>query len=155
MRNRAVFTSVCLLLFPIFLFSQVTTSTLSGTIRSATEALEGATVTATHLPTATVFATSSLKGGVYTIVILIPGGPYRIEVTYVGYQTYISDSAFLPLGENTRLDVSLTTSGADLAAVVVSGSSAARRKTGASTNISRQTIASLPTLSRRLWLVEQ
>lgn len=150
MRIRLVNTVLALLLLPTFLFSQVTTSSISGVVRSGNETLEGATIRATHQPTGTVFSTSSLRGGVFNIVNMIPGGPYRIEVTYVGFQSFVEDNATLSLGENTRVDVGLTRASTDLTTVVVAGTSTARRKTGASTNISRQTIAALPTLSRSL-----
>ena len=141
---------MALLLIPVFLHAQVTTSSITGTVRSGNEALNGATVIAIHEPTGTAYSTSSLTGGVFNLVNLIPGGPYKIEVTYVGYQSYMEDSLFLSLGENTRVDVSLSTSAAGLTEVVVTGTSGARRKTGASTTISRQTIAALPTLSRSI-----
>src|SRR5690606_869520 len=91
-----------------------------------------------------------LTQGVFNIVNMIPGGPYRIEVSFIGYQNFTEDSIFLALGENTRVDATLTTAQAQLTEVVVTGTSSARKKTGASTNISRQTIAALPTLSRNI-----
>lgn len=132
-------------------FAQVTTSSLSGNVKSANgENLAGATITATHQPTGTVYRATSLKEGVYSLVNLIPGGPYSITSSFVGYQNHTQDSVFLALGENTRIDVSLSSSNATLQEVVVMGTSAARRKTGASTSISRQQIAALPTLNRSL-----
>jgi outer membrane receptor protein involved in Fe transport len=135
---------------PSFIVAQVTTSTISGTITSGTEPLAGATITATHLPTGTVYRSSSLKQGVFNLVNLQPGGPYTVEVSFVGFQTYTQPNITLTLGENTRLDIALTASSTTLESVVVTGTTAARRKTGASTSISRQQIASLPTLSRSI-----
>lgn len=137
-------------LIPAYLTAQVTTSSISGTLGSGNENLAGATIRAQHVPTGTEFLTSSLSGGIFNIVNMIPGGPYQIEVSHIGYQTYIQDSLYLSLGENTRLDVLMNPSSAALKEVVVTGTSMARRKTGASTNISRQTIAALPSLSRSL-----
>lgn len=142
--------ALAFIIFPFLLFSQVTTSAISGVVRTSNEGLEGATVSATHLPTGTVFRTSSQKDGVFNLVNLIPGGPYRIEATYVGYQSFVEENVTLALGENTRVDVSLSPASTDLTTVVVTGTSTARRKTGASTHISRQTIAALPSLSRSL-----
>src|SRR5690349_24859014 len=97
------------------LFAQVTTSSVSGTVKSASgENLVGATVTATHQPTGTIFRATSLKEGVYSLVNLIPGGPYSITASFVGYQNFTQDSVILPLGENTRIDVSLSTTSATL-----------------------------------------
>jgi hypothetical protein len=149
--KRIVLFLIVLGLFsPGLLKAQVTTSSITGTVRSGNEALAGATISAFHRPTGTVYRTASLTGGLYNLVNLIPGGPYTIEVTFVGYQNYRQDSVYLALGENTTIDVPLIGTGATLTEVIVSGSATARRKTGASTNISRQQIENMPTLSRSL-----
>jgi outer membrane receptor protein involved in Fe transport len=150
MRKRILIFLFTCISIPAFLIAQVTTSSISGTIRSGNEALEGATVTAIHVPTGTLYHTSSMKGGVFNLVNMIPGGPYNVDVSFVGYQNFTEDDLNLSLGENTRLDIILSPSTANLTEVVVSGTSSARRKTGASTSISRQTIAALPTLSRSI-----
>lgn len=139
-----------LLALPHILTAQVTTSSISGTVSSGKEGLAGATIIATHQPTGTVYRASSVAQGVFNLVNMIPGGPYKIEVSYIGYQDYIEDNLFLALGENTRADITLTATQAQLTEVVVTGTSPARKKTGASTNISRQTIAALPTLGRNI-----
>src|SRR5689334_5345184 len=130
--------------------AQVTTSTVSGNITAGGEPLAGATITATHLPTGTVYRSSSLKQGVFNLVNLIPGGPYKIEVSFVGYQTYTQSDVTLALGENTTLNIALTASSTTLEQVVVTGTAAARKKTGASTSISSAQIAALPSLSRSI-----
>jgi outer membrane receptor protein involved in Fe transport len=148
---RRILPFITVLFVPFFLMAQVTTSNISGTIRSASGPLVGATITATHQPTGTIFRTRSLTNGVYNLVNMIPGGPYRVEVTFVGFQTFIQDSIFLALGENTRIDASLSSSSSTLSEVIVTTTTAnTRRKTGASTNISRAQIAALPTLSRSI-----
>src|SRR4028119_1988091 len=146
LRILAVFS----LLFPLLIQAQVTTSSITGVIKTANEPLAGATIKATHTPTGTTFTTVSLKQGVFNIVNMIPGGPYRVDVSYVGYQSTNQDDIFLALGENTRLDFSLSSASSTLENVIVTGSSTARKKTGASTSISRQQIAALPTLSRNI-----
>ena len=132
------------------LAAQVTNSSISGVVKTPTnELLTGATVTAIHQPTATVFRTVSTKDGIFNIVNMIPGGPYTIEISFVGYESYKQTNLFLALGENTRVDPLLTPKG-NLQEVVVTGTSSIRRKTGASTSISKQQIEALPTLSRSL-----
>src|SRR5688572_13548270 len=113
--------AVVFVLLPSYLLAQVTTSTLSGTITSGTEPLAGATVTATHQPTGTVYRSSSLKQGVFNLVNLIPGGPYTVEVSFVGFQTYTQPNVTLALGENTRIDIALTAGTTTLESVVVTG----------------------------------
>lgn len=135
-----------------FISAQVTTSSITGTAKNEQgEELAGATVVATHQPSGTVFRSTSLKQGVFNIVNLIPGGPYSIEISFVGYKNFTQDNITLALGENTRIDVSLSTSTTALQEVVVIGAgTSARKRTGASTSISRQQIAALPSLSRSL-----
>jgi outer membrane receptor protein involved in Fe transport len=140
--------SLFLMMGPVV--AQVTNSSISGTVKSATnEALVGATVTATHQPTGTVFRTIAQQGGIFNIVNMIPGGPYKVEVSFAGFETFNQTELFLSLGENTRIDASLNSRG-NLQEVVVTGTGSVRRKTGASTSISKQQIESLPTLSRSL-----
>ncbi|HUS00510.1 MAG TPA: carboxypeptidase regulatory-like domain-containing protein, partial [Chitinophagaceae bacterium] len=132
------------------LFAQVTNSSISGVVKGATnEPLAGATITAIHQPTSTVFRTISQKDGIFNIVNMIPGGPYNVEVSFVGFESYTQSELFLALGENTRIDASLKSKG-NLQEVVVTGTGSVRRKTGASTSISKQQIEALPTLSRSL-----
>jgi len=140
----------CFFLFPMCALAQVTTSSITGIIKSSNEVLAGATIKASHLPTGTTYTTQSLKQGVFNIVNMIPGGPYRVEVSYVGFQNYTQDDVYLALGENTRIDIPLSNTSTTLENIVVTGTGSAPRKTGASTNISRAQIATLPTLSRSL-----
>lgn len=131
--------------------AQVTSSSLTGNVKKAGgEALVGATVKATHEPTGTVFTTQTRANGLYNIVNMVPGGPYKIEVTFVGFSAFTENIATLPLGETTRIDAEMAASGETLATVVVSATGTTRRKTGASTSISKAQIEALPTLSRSL-----
>ena len=70
---------VMLLLSPLVSLSQVTTSTYSGVVRNANnEPLVGATITATHNPTGTVYRVASRAGGRFDLYNMNPGGPYTI-----------------------------------------------------------------------------
>jgi hypothetical protein len=142
---------ILVLFAPVLMHAQVTTSNISGTITSTNTPLVGATVTATHQPTGTVYRTITLKNGLYNLVNLQPGGPYKIDVSFVGYKPFTQDSILLALGENTRIDANLSGTSSTLAEVVVSATAAnTKRKTGASTSITRAQINALPTLSRSL-----
>lgn len=136
---------------PFCLLAQVTTSSVTGTVKDEKGTLlEGATIAATHQPTGTVYRTGSLSKGVFNIVNMIPGGPYTIEVSYVGFQNFVQSDVLLALGENTRVDVALKATSTALETVIVSTNVTGRKKTGASTNITSQQLATLPTLSRSL-----
>ena len=131
--------------------AQVTSSSISGNVKKADgEALVGATVKATHVPTGTVYTTTTRTNGVYNIVNMIPGGPYQVEITFVGFSPVVENNVTLSLGENTRIDGDMKSAGETLATVVVSATGTTKRKTGASTSISKQQIEALPTLSRSL-----
>ncbi len=131
--------------------AQVTTSSVSGYVRkNGGEALAGSTITLVHTPSGTRYQTSSGKDGRYNLVNLIPGGPYTLEVTNVGFGNYTESNINLPLGENTRLDAALSATATVLSDVVVLSTSTARKKTGASTSIGKQQLSTLPTLSRSI-----
>ncbi|MGZ8538702.1 MAG: TonB-dependent receptor, partial [Flavisolibacter sp.] len=134
-------------------FSQVTSSSVTGNVRAqGGDPLVGATVKITHVPTGTVYTTTTRTGGVFNLVNMIPGGPYSVEISYVGFTAYTQTNLNFPLGETTRVDADMSTTAETLTNVVIatSGSPTLRRKTGASTSISKEQIAALPTLSRSI-----
>ncbi|MEO5891798.1 MAG: carboxypeptidase regulatory-like domain-containing protein [Ferruginibacter sp.] len=145
---------ISLLGMPFFMIAQVTTSSITGLVKNSSgDLLAGSSITVTHTPTGTVYKTSSDKNGKFDVVNLIPGGPYAIEISNVGYANFSESNYTLPLGENTKIDAVLTVSTTTLSEVVVSGRAGgfnSRKKTGASTSISKEQIAALPTLSRSL-----
>ncbi len=138
--------------FAAIAVAQVTSSSITGNITSSKgDLLVGATVKATHIPSGTTYSTLSRTGGVFNIVNMIPGGPYTVEITYVGFTPFTESGLALPLGETTRIDADLAASAETLAEVVVTGTGGtARKKTGASFSIGKEQIASIPTLSRSL-----
>lgn len=156
--RRSIQITFCLLLTIVSsmkMVAQVTTSSINGTVKTATgEILSGATIKALHQPSGTVYTTQTTKNGGFNIVNMIPGGPYKIEISYVGYSSFSDANVTLSLGESVRIDAVLQGAGATLENVVVTargGAGAAnRKKTGASTSISRAQINALPTLSRSL-----
>jgi hypothetical protein len=74
------------LLVSVNLFAQVTTSSLVGSVKDSKETLIGATVKATHQPTGTVYSSSTRADGQFSIQNMRVGGPYLIEVSFVGYK---------------------------------------------------------------------
>ncbi|HEX8357814.1 MAG TPA: carboxypeptidase-like regulatory domain-containing protein, partial [Segetibacter sp.] len=144
----AVFTA---LLLPLMPFAQVTTSSMSGAVlTNSGEPLVGATVTATHQPSGTVYTTTSKNSGQYTIPNMRPGGPYRIVVTYVGYPTQTIEDISLRLSENSVVNASLTGAGTTLSGVTVTtvnrNAILSANRTGTTTNISTTQINRLPTV---------
>lgn len=145
----------------IFLFftgfalqAQVTTSSMSGKItdNSGIE-LIGATIIATHAPSGTQYGTVTNDKGYYSISNMRIGGPYVVEVSYVGYETKITDNIFLSLGVNKNLNVTLAEQGVELSEIVISGKLDpvfSSNRTGAATAVNREALSSMPTLTRRI-----
>ena len=78
-------------------FAQVTTSSISGRVTDGKEALIGATVKATHEPSGTVYGVSTRLDGTYNLLNMRIGGPYRVEISYLGYKTKSFSDLYLTL----------------------------------------------------------
>lgn len=133
--------------------AQVTTSTLSGVVTDETsQAMIGATITAVHQPSGTKYHAVTNIDGRYTIQGMRPGGPYRVEATYVGYQPRVAEGVNLQLAETSRLDFDMDVNASTLGEVVVQGvgSKFQTEKTGAATNITNEQITEMPNVSRSL-----
>jgi hypothetical protein len=132
-------------------FSQgTTTSAISGKVMDKDmEPLIGATILAVHEPSGTVYGAASNLSGIYNIVNMRVGGPYRITVSYTGYGESVYENVFLRLGESQRFDVTLEDASLELSTVVIAASrSTSGESAGASTQISTKDIENMPTLSR-------
>jgi hypothetical protein len=135
-------------------FSQVTNSSISGTVKSSNgERLPGATVEAIHKPTGSkYFATTDGKGS-YAIPSIRPGGPYTIKVTTFGYKASEITDINAPLGNNITVNAEMENEVNALQEVVIKKSSASgvfsKGKTGASTQFSERQIAAIPVLGSR------
>ena len=132
--------------------AQITTTSLTGTIRDSKETLPGASVKATHTPTGTVYGVTTNPDGRYTIGGMRVGGPYTIEVSFVGYKSQKFEDVTLKLGEPFVLNVTLADNSSTLATVNIIGSGSNpilnSNKSGANTVVSRAQIQTLPTISR-------
>ena len=93
---------------PFAMSAQVTTSNISGFTNTGTgTGLAGATITATHIPTGTVYTSIARTGGRFDINNMNPGGPYRITTTFTGFEAVTKEDVFLTLGETYRADFNL------------------------------------------------
>ena len=88
--------------------AQVTTSSMSGRVTDAEGAVIGATVIATHVPSGTTFGTVTNMEGRFNLNGMRVGGPYTVEVTYIGYGAYTANNITLSLSENYSLNVVLS-----------------------------------------------
>ncbi|HRL64700.1 MAG TPA: carboxypeptidase-like regulatory domain-containing protein, partial [Segatella copri] len=87
--------------------AQITTSGISGKISSNDETVIGATVTATHQPSGTVYRAVTNVDGRYTIQGMRPGGPYKVSISYIGYKDKVFNNVSLSLGETENISCSL------------------------------------------------
>ena len=83
--------------------AQITTSGISGKISSNGETVIGATVTATHQPSGTVYRAVTNVDGRYTIQGMRPGGPYKVSISDIGYKDNVCNNVSLNLGESQNL----------------------------------------------------
>ena len=141
-----------LLALPALVMAQSTTSTLSGFVKTVGgEPLVGATITATHEPTGTVYRIQSRAGGRFEIANMNPGGPYTIAVSFINYETFKKDEVYLNLGENSKQDFKLGDKTNMLTDVtVLANRNQAQGKGGSETNIGRDKIANLPSVGRNI-----
>lgn len=146
---------IAVLLMPAFTLAQNTTSSMSGTVKTTTgEDLVGATVTATHEPTGTVYRVQSRTGGRFNINNMNPGGPYSVEVSFVNFANEKKTEIYLSLGESFKLDFAMANKAGNLGEVTVSSTrktTEASGKGGAETLIGRDKMANLPTVGRNIY----
>ena len=140
-----------------FIFStamaQITTSSVSGKITANGEDVIGATIKAVHQPSGTVYRAVTNIDGRYSIQGMRPGGPYILEVTYVGYKNKQVKGISLSLGQNTVLNETLAEDAAQLEDVVVVANRNNNMRTdraGATTSINADQIEAVPTVSRSM-----
>jgi hypothetical protein len=144
----------CFVMASFSLFAQVTTSSMNGVVTdNNNEPLVGATITATHQPTGTRYVTISRSNGAYNIQDMRPGGPYLVEITFVGFDAQKFNDVYLKLAEAYLLDVKMAKPGAVLENVTITATG--RRnpifnsgRTGAVTNLNRAQIERMASISR-------
>ncbi|WP_398455699.1 carboxypeptidase regulatory-like domain-containing protein [Sphingobacterium thalpophilum] len=133
--------------------AQVTTSSVTGIVKESNGSLtSGATIKATHVPSGTVYSGSSNAAGRFNLPAMRVGGPYRIEVTYVGQQPIVYEDVYLQLGEPFVLNPVFADNSTTLGEVVVTGygNKLTTAKTGAATNVGLKQIQNLPQISRSI-----
>ena len=135
-------------------YSQVTTSGITGKITDANnEVLPGATVVAVHQPSGTQYGTIANSDGRFTLLNMRVGGPYKVTVSFVGYSSMTYSDVTLALGNTADLQVKLQESTTELGEVIISVDHAttfSSERTGANTNITKDMVQTIPTISRGL-----
>lgn len=153
---RCLTISALVFLFLPFQYIQaqgVTTASLKGTVIDDTgETLPGANVLAVHIPSGTEYGAATNLRGAFNIRNMRVGGPYRIRITYIGYDEYVEEGVRLGLGETYTVDVQLKREASELdeVEVIAAGDVFDRNKTGVGNNVTTDDIESAPTVGRDL-----
>lgn len=152
MQKRLLFLFMLLVGFTTAMMAQITTSGMSGKVTADGEDVIGATIEVVHVPSGTKYQAVTNAKGMYAINGMRPGGPYRVNVSYIGYQSKSFDNVSLQLGQTYNLNVGLMEDAQQLGEVVVSAKSTkfTTEKTGASTNIDNQMLQNMPSVSHSI-----
>lgn len=147
-----------LLIFVVLAFTytmsaQVTTATLSGSVKDPKgAALASATVTIEFSDAGIKQVLTTNADGRFTLSNLRVGGPYKVTVNHVSHQQTTTENIFLDLGLNNTVEITMQETAKELTGVTVLGGGGLKvfddKRTGASTNISNRQLRTLPTISR-------
>ena len=133
--------------------AQVTTSSMSGRITGNNESLPGAAILAIHVPSGTQYGTITNSDGRFSLQGMRTGGPYKVEVSFVGYAKSTYSEINLSLGETFVLNANLKESTTEVGEVTIVGmkpSAFSNDKTGAATNINARAMELIPSMNRSL-----
>lgn len=135
-------------------FSQVTKSSISGTVKSAKgDLLPGAKIEVVHQPTGTKYFANADFTGSYAISSIRPGGPYLVKISFMGMKEFVDTDVNAPLGTNVTVNASLKDelNALDEVVVVVKkpGSVFSKGRTGASQQFSTREITAVPVSGAR------
>src|SRR5690606_5716701 len=131
--------------------AQVTTSSMQGVVTQSTgHATVGATIKATHVPSGTIYSGSANRAGRFNLANMRVGGPYRVEVTYVGQSPVVYDDIYLQLGQPFVLNATFGENAMSLEEITVTGQVVHNQKTGASTSVGQKQLQELPQVNRSI-----
>lgn len=140
--------------FSSLLAQGVTTASMNGIVLDKdNNPLPFANIVAVHVPSGTQYGVASMNNGRFTLLNIRIGGPYKVSVSFVGYQSQSKENIHLALGQNVRVSFQLSDESVDISEVIVSAeqdNDLNADRTGAATNISKDEIKALPTISRSI-----
>ncbi len=153
--KKNYFFAVLFFLAALSSFAQVTTASIKGVVSDESgDPIPGANIVAVHVPSGTSYGTVTQFSGSFNIPNMRIGGPYTITVSYIGFKTQGDEGIHLQIGQKLKLNYSMKEETAELDEVVIKatgrGSIINSGRTGSSTNVGRQQIEALPTISRSI-----
>lgn len=132
----------------------VTTAAINGRVLDNNgEPLPGANVIALHEPSGTQYGAMTDFDGFYRISNMRVGGPYRITISYVGFETFTAGNINLNLGDSKNINAEMGEAQSALDEIVITGVRDRifdSGKTGAETNVSQRQVSTLPSISRNI-----
>lgn len=155
MKTKRLSAMLLLLFVSLMIYGQgATTSGINGRIvDSKGQPLAGATVVAIHVPSGTQYGIITNSEGYFTVQGMRPGGPYKIETSFVGYTKKTFTDYTLYLGESLTLNVGLdeaSTQLGEVTVVAVADKTFNSGRTGAATSVTTAQISNTPTISRSI-----
>jgi Fe-S cluster biosynthesis and repair protein YggX len=144
-----------LLLLPFAVFAQnKTTSSIQGVVTDAQgQPLVGANVVAIHKPSGTRYGAATRKNGHFTFKNVRTGGPYTVQVTFIGYNPQKKTITNIQLGNTATINFTLERGNKTLNQIAVTATvnpTFSKNRTGAKSHISQQSIDRTPQLNRSL-----
>jgi hypothetical protein len=131
----------------------VTTGALAGVVSDAQGAvIPGATVTAVHVPSGTTYQTVSQSDGRFIIPGVRVGGPYKVSAALTGFTTETLNDITVNLGVASDLSFKMKLAAIAEEVTVIGHSDPvfSSSRTGAATAVTRDELATLPTISGRI-----
>jgi len=132
----------------------ITTAAITGRVLDESgQPISGVQITVAHLGTGIARSTLTNSVGQYFLPGLQVGGPYRLEVSTLGFGTEVQEGFSLALGQNLQLNFNLRAQVIELDGIDVTVSRTSREvirpnRTGAEQLVTEHQIRNLPTISR-------
>jgi hypothetical protein len=139
--------------FAVGASAQVTSGSIAGLITGpGGNPVAGVRVTATHVPSGTLYNALSRADGRYTIPAARVGSPYSVTFRAIGFAAVVRSNITVDLGVRTDLDIEIQQTAVKLSTVAITTEAGAisSTRTGAATRIGREAIAAFPTIGRTI-----
>ncbi len=131
----------------------VTSASIAGIVNDAQgQPMPGVSVVAVHQPSGSTYEAVTRADGRYTIPGTRVGGPYEVRASLSGFQTQVRGDINLSLGVASDINFVLPVAALQETVTVsaVADPVFSSTRTGAATAVSRDVIASLPSISGRI-----
>ncbi len=141
---------VCVNSFVSNVYTQGTDASIEVSVTNNNSPVQGATIALVNASTGFTTSGVSQKTGVFRFDQLPLGGPYKVSVSFVGFQNVTSDGHTLSQGSSLKIPISLSEQVTELQAVTVVSTELRNRneRLGQSTLINSRQIQKLPTTNR-------